>query len=306
MKRVLSFLIATVAVILTASSQPHRLWYSHPAEHWLEALPIGNSHLGAMVYGGTDTEEIQLNEETFWSGSPHDNNSTESLVALDEVRRLIFAGNEQQATKLIDRHFIKGPHGMRFLPLGSLKLSLGHKDVTGYRRELNLGDAVATTSYIYKGVKFERKVFASQADNVIVMQLKASKKGELDFDISFASQLPSKVVSTVAGGNGQANLLSATVDGVEQEGIAAGLKANCKVLVEADGDVEVKGEGLSVDDATTATLYIVAATNFVKYNDISGDGDKQTKQTLASLHGKSYKELLKAHIKKYKEQYDRV
>jgi len=306
MKRVLSFLIATVAVILTASSQPHRLWYSHPAEHWLEALPIGNSHLGAMVYGGTDTEEIQLNEETFWSGSPHDNNSTESLVALDEVRRLIFAGNEQQATKLIDRHFIKGPHGMRFLPLGSLKLSLGHKDVTGYRRELNLGDAVATTSYIYKGVKFERKVFASQADNVIVMQLKASKKGELDFDISFASQLPSKVVSTVAGGNGQANLLSATVDGVEQEGIAAGLKANCKVLIEADGNVEVKGEGLSVDDATTATLYIVAATNFVKYNDISGDGDKQTKQTLASLHGKSYKELLKAHIKKYKEQYDRV
>ncbi len=92
MKRILSFLIATVAVVLTTSAQPHTLWYSHPAEHWLEALPIGNSHLGAMVYGGTDTEEIQLNEETFWSGSPHSNNSTESLVALDEVRRLIYAG----------------------------------------------------------------------------------------------------------------------------------------------------------------------------------------------------------------------
>ena len=99
-----------------------------------------------MVYGGTETEEIQLNEETFWSGQPHDNNSKESLAALQEVRRLIFEGKEYEASKLIDRHFIKGPHGMRFLPLGSLKLKLDHKDVSNYRRELNLGDAVATTS----------------------------------------------------------------------------------------------------------------------------------------------------------------
>ena len=321
------------------NAQQHKLWYSHPAQHWLEALPIGNSHLGAMVYGGTDTEEIQLNEETFWSGSPHHNNSTESLAALDEVRRLIFQGKEQEASKLIDQHFIKGPHGMRFLPLGSLKLRFGHGavgnasersseighgavgnasersnetgatlgSVTQYRRELNLGDALATTSYIYDGVKYERTVFASQADNVIVVQLKAGKKGELEFDVNFESQLPSRVIPAIAkGGNGQLNMLSATVEGVEQEGIKAGLKANCKVLIEADGDVEVKDEGISVDDATTATLYIVAATNFVNYNDISGDAEKKNKETLASLQGKSYNKLLKAHVKKYQEQYNRV
>lgn len=300
--------IASMALVAVAmSAQQHKLWYNKPASHWLEALPIGNSHLGAMVYGGTDVEEIQLNEETFWSGSPHDNDSKKSLAVLPEVRRLIFEGKEGDAAKLIDQNFIPGPHGMRFLPLGSLKLNLGHKDVSNYRRELDLGNALATTSYVYNGVKYERTVFASQADNVIIVQLKASKKKKLEFGVKFNSQLPSKVIPVVAkGGNGQVNVLSATVDGVEQEGIKAGLKADCKVLIEADGDIEIEDEGISVDDATTATLFIVAATNFVNYNDISGDANKKNQQTLASLHGKSYKQLLNDHIKKYQEQYNRV
>ena len=300
--------IASLALVAVAmSAQQHKLWYNKPASHWLEALPIGNSHLGAMVYGGTDVEEIQLNEETFWSGSPHDNNSKKSLTVLPEVRRLIFEGKEGDAAKLIDQNFIPGPHGMRFLPLGSLKLNLGHKDVSNYRRELNLGNALTTTSYICNGVKYERTVFASQADNVIIVQLKASKKKKLEFDVKFSSQLPSKVIPVVAkGGNGQVNVLSATVDGVEQEGIKAGLKADCKVLIEADGAIEIEDEGISVDDATTATLFIVAATNFVNYNDISGDANKKNQQTIASLHGKSYKQLLNDHIKKYQEQYNRV
>ena len=300
--------IASLALVAVAmNAQQHKLWYNKPASHWLEALPIGNSHLGAMVYGGTETEEIQLNEETFWSGSPHDNNSKESLAALPEVRRLVFEGKESEAAKLIDRHFVKGPHGMRFLPMGSVKLKLGHKDVSNYRRELNLGNAVVTTSYIYNGAKYERTVFASQADNVIIMQLKAGKKGKLSFDVNFTSQLKARVIPAIAkGDNGQANVLSATVEGVEQEGIKAGLKADCKVLVEADGAVKVEGEGISVENATTATLYIVAATNFVNYHDISGDAGKKNKETLASLNGKSYKQLLGDHVKKYQKQYNRV
>ena len=302
-----ALLFLMVVCSVAAIAQNHRLWYSKPATHWLEALPVGNSHMGAMIYGGTETEEIQLNEETFWSGSPHNNNSSESLQYLSEVRRLIFQGREGEAAKLIDRHFIPGPHGMRFLPLGSLKLQFGHKDVQKYERALNLGDATSTTSYICKGVKYERTVFASQADNVIIVRLKASKKGELAFGIKFNSQLQSKVTPVVAkGANGQENLLSATVEGVDQEGIKAGLKADCKVLIEADGDVEVEDGGISVDDATTATLYIVAATNFVNYNDISGDAEKKNKQTLASLHGKNFKKILADHIKKYQEQYNRV
>ena len=150
-KKLITSILFAVAFVASAMSQQHKLWYAKPASHWLEALPIGNSALGAMVYGGTDTEEIQLNEETFWSGQPHNNNSTESLDKLSEVRRLIFEGKESEAQKLLDKHFVKGPHGMRFLPLGSLKLHLGHQDVSKYERTLNLGTATATTSYIYRG-----------------------------------------------------------------------------------------------------------------------------------------------------------
>ncbi len=290
-----------------ALAQPHRLWYSQPATHWLEALPIGNSHLGAMVYGGTDVEEIQLNEETFWSGQPYDNNSHESLEKLPDVRRLIFEGKEMEATKLLDRYFMKGPHGMKFLPMGSVKLSLGHKDVSSYERALNLADATATTSYIYNNVRYERTVFASLADNVIVCQMKAGKKGALAFGTDFTSQLSAEVLSdVVTSDKGQISMLSATIDGVEQEGIKAGLKADCRILLKTDGKVAWRSNGLDVTGATTATLYIVAATNFVNYHDISGDAAEKTRQTLGALQGMPYKKLLSRHIRKYQEQYGRV
>ena len=309
--------IASMALVAVAmSAQQHKLWYNKPASHWLEALPIGNSHLGAMVYGGTDVEEIQLNEETFWSGSPHDNDSKKSLAVLPEVRRLIFEGKEGDAAKLIDQNFIPGPHGMRFLPLGSLKLNLGHKDVSNYRRELDLGNALATTSYVYNGVKYERTVFASQADSVIIIQLKAGKKGTLSFTMSYQSQLPFKVTSEhscqsalSAGSGNHGGRLIATVHGVEQEGIKSGLNAECHASVRLEG----KDAGISfadgtiiVEDATAVTIYITAATNFVNYHDISGNATKKNKNRLNQAETMRFPQLQARHIAKYKEQYNRV
>ena len=304
-------LFITFAVCLTALSataQQHKLWYDKPASQWLEALPVGNSTLGAMVYGGTDTEEIQLNEETFWSGSPHNNNSPEAKAYLPRVRQLIYDGKENEAHALIDKYFFKGPHGMKYLPLGSLKLKLEHKDVSDYHRELDLSTALATTSYKSDGVKYERTVFASQTDSVIIIQLKASKKGELEFDMSFTTPLQAQVftVSSHEGIKGTVNELAAIVDGVDHEGIKAGLKAECRILVQADGEVKRNLESIEVDDATTATIYISAATNFVNYHDINGTPVKKNNQRLASAFAKPYKQLLKSHIQKYQQQYNRV
>lgn len=302
------FLFLSFICALPTVAQEYKLWYDKPASRWLEALPVGNSQMGAMIYGGTDTEEIQLNEETFWSGSPHDNDSPAAKAHLREVRDSIFAGKEEAAHKIIDQNFFKGPHGMRFLPLGSVKLSLGHKDVTGYRRELNIGTALNTTSYVCDGVKYERTVFASMADGVIIVQLKASKRDALSFAVSFDSPLQSKVftVSQHEGISGEVNELAAVVDGVEHEGIKAGLKAECRIMVEADGKVGRGLDKLLVDNATTATLYITAATNFVNFKDITGNPVKKNNQTLAAVKGKVYQQLLKRHEKAYKEQYDRV
>ena len=306
MKKLLVLLSLVCSLPLAA--QDYKLWYDKPASRWLEALPIGNSQLGAMIYGGTDTEEIQLNEETFWSGSPHDNDSPAAKEHLQEVRDSIFAGKEEAAHKIIDQYFFRGPHGMRFLPVGSVKLNLGHKDVTNYRRELNIGTALNTTSYTCNGVKYERTVFASLADGVIVVQLKASKKGALSFGMSFTSPLPSKVftVSEHEFIKGSVNELAAVVDGAEHEGIKAGLKAECRMLVKADGEVKRQLESITVDHATTATIFISAATNFVNYHAISGSPVKKNNVRLGLVYNKPYKQLLKDHLNEYQEQYDRV
>ena len=307
MKKIAATILFYVCGSMAANAQNLRLWYSSPASHWLEALPVGNSHLGAMVYGKTDVEEIQLNEETFWSGSPHNNNSPEAKAHLQAVRDSIFAGKEEAAHAILDKYFFKGPHGMRFLPLGSVKLKLGHDDVSDYRRELTLGNALNTTSYIYKGVRYDRTVFASQADNAIIVHLKASKKGALSFNVGFETPLEAKVFPlSVTGKKPYLHQIAATIKNVEQEGIKGALTADCRVEVKADGEVKIDDSELEIDDATEATLYIVAATSFVNYQDVSGNPTEKNNLVLGSLRGKSYKKLLKDHIKKYQEQYNRV
>lgn len=298
-KHFLLSIVLLFSVLSQLYAQEHKLWYGKPASHWLEALPIGNSHLGAMVYGGMDVEEIQLNEETFWAGSPHNNNSLESKGYLDEVRKLIFEGHEEDAHAIIDKHFFKGPHGMRYLTLGSLKMAFGHKDAKDYYRDLNLGIATATTRYKYNNVKYERTVFASLTDNVIVVRLEAGSKGKLSFDLSHTCALKSAV-------SANDNELVALIDNDGQEGVSGKLKAELRVRVESDGNVSASQNSIKVNAATIATLYITAATNFVNYNDITGNPTAKNVEALNAVKGKSYKQLLKRHVEKYREQYDRV
>ena len=272
-----------------------------PARH---PLATSLSQLGAMVYGGVDTEEIQLNEETFWSGSPHNNNSPEAKAHLQEVRELIFQGREQEAHAIIDQYFFKGPHGMRFLPMGSVKLAFDYGiseplQPTNYQRDLSLGNALNTTTYQVGSVNYQRTVFASQADPVIVVRLQADKPRTLSFNIAYDSQLEtSRCVSQ--------HQLSAIVQNVEQEGIPGKLTAECRILAEADGEIVDGAESITVVNATTATLYIIAATNFVNYQDISGDPKQKNDQKTAALKGKTYTQLLDDHIRRYQEQYNRV
>ena len=300
MKRIISTILFSAIATLTMEAQQHLLWYDKPATHWLQALPIGNSHLGAMIYGDVKTEEIQLNEETFWSGSPYYNNSPESKEHLQEVRQLIFEGKEKEASNLIDQYFIKGPHGMRFLPVGSVKLAFHRKDDTSsYRRQLNLGTAIATTQYTLDGVTYRRTCFASQADNAVVMRIEASQKGVLAFNVSFDS--PLEATRSVNG-----HQLAAIVKGVDHEGVPAGLNAECRLEVLSDGEIIDGEESITVCNATTATLYITAATNYVNYHDVSGDPTRKNIQALSFLRGRSYQQILSSHLKKYKDQYDRV
>lgn len=298
----LTMIYACFSLLAKAGAQPdndQRLWYDKPATVWLEALPLGNSRMGAMVYGGTEIEEIQLNEETFWSGGPHNNNSKESLQHLTEVRSLIFDGKEKEAEDLINKTFVKGPHGMRFLTVGSVCMDFGHKEVKNYQRELDLQTATNTTSYIYNNVKYTRRAIASLADGVVLVNIKASKKGALNFTLSHKCQFPLTVKA-------EGKSLTATINGVDQEGIKAALTAQCRTDVKGDGTVKVDGETLKVEGATDVTLYISAATNFVNYKDVSGNASQKNQQILSAAETMKFDQLLKRHLAEYQKQYGRV
>lgn len=285
--------IITTAQSLAGSDQV--LWYDKPASIWLEALPLGNSHMGAMVYGGTDVEEIQLNEETFWSGAPHNNNSPRALSRLEEVRQLIFNGEEEKAAEIVDKDFIVGPHGMKYLTLGSLKLNFGHTEVTNYRRELDLTRAVSTVTYTSNGVKYMRETFASLADDVVIVRLTSMKKGKLSFSMSHTCELASE-------SHAEGNTLTAKINPVNHEGIDGKVWAECRSVVTTDGKQKVNGNTIEVKNATVAQIIITAATNFVNYKDISENPTKKNDEYLVRLKGK-YNDMLARHLEKYQAQY---
>lgn len=306
MKKLLIFIYCATLLFMTACASKskdndQRLWYNKPAQHWLEALPLGNSHMGAMIYGGTMQEEIQLNEETFWSGGPHNNNSSTALQYLPQVRQLIFDGKDKEAADLINREFIKGPHGMRYLTLGSIMLTMDDHNATveDYERELDLQTAVSTTTFKLNGHLVTRTAFASMKDSLVVMKIKAEKKGALNFVISHKCQL-----SAFARTDG--NQLIANIRGVEHEGVPAGLEAEMRVQVETDGKITDQTSELHVGNATEVTLYISAATNFVNYHDITGNASSRNRSILASATKQKYNDLLKHHIEQYQKQYNRV
>ncbi|MDE6268833.1 MAG: glycoside hydrolase family 95 protein [Muribaculaceae bacterium] len=293
--------LAVAAMTEIHADAPLELRYSWPAQEWVEALPVGNSRMGAMIYGGVEQELIKLNDETFWAGGPHNNNSAEGLAYLDKIRSLIFEGKEKEAEVLIDKHYFTGQHGMSFLPLGTLKIDFAHgSDVTDYSRRLDISEAKAEVSYTVSGVKYTRETIASLPDGVIAVRLTADKPGTLGFSLSY--ELPDQGEVTFNG-----NEMDVTVDGRDQEGVKAALTAKCGIAVETkSGKVSDDGKSLKVEGADDATIYIASATNFVKYNDVSGDAAKAVRDRLDAAIAKGYARLIADHTTAYKKQFDRV
>lgn len=136
---------AALAAVPTPSN-PLALWYKQPAKLWTEALPVGNGRLGAMVFGGVDSERLQLNEDTLWSGAPKDWNNPAAKAVLPEVRRLLRQQKYTEADALCKK--MQGPYNQSYLPLADLHLQFeGLADPTNFRRELNLDTAIATTTF---------------------------------------------------------------------------------------------------------------------------------------------------------------
>lgn len=276
-----------------------RLWYMQPATRWTEALPIGNGHMGAMLYGGLSEEHLQFNEDTLWTGSPHEYQHEGAVKSLPEIRRLLAEGKQHDAEQLAMQEFMSVPlHQRAYQPFGDLRLRLsGHEQATDYRRELDLDAAVATVRYQVGDARFERQAFASFPDRVFVMRLTAGRKGQVRFTLALDS--PHAHAATRALPNAELSL-----SGKIEEG---GLQFEARVRALAEGGrVSVRENTLVVEDADAVTLLLTAATGFKNYRDITADPATRCTAALSAASRKSFDALLKAHTEDHRKLFRRV
>lgn len=303
--KLLKTILVSLACIISISMSAQEklvLWYDKPAQYWEEALPLGNARLGAMVYGNPANEEIQLNEETVSAGSPYKNYNPEAKESLSAIRQLIFDGKYPEAQEMAGEKILsKNGFGMPYQTVGSLRLNFpGHENYTNFRRELDLEKAVATTTYTVNGVDYKRKVFTSFADQLVIVRLTASQPGKLTFSTTMTC--PQEVDVTVSGKN--AMTLEGITKGDDFTKGAVRFRADLKL--DLQGGKSMAGDTLlSVTNATTATIYIAMATNFVNYKDISGNPTERNRVSMKNA-GKNYAKALQAHINAYQYYFNRV
>jgi alpha-L-fucosidase 2 len=288
------------------------LWYDQPAYDWTEALPVGNGRLGAMVYGGIGKEKIQFNEETLWSGQPHDYAHKDAYEVLDELRQLLWDGKQKQAHKLGNERFMSQPFGqLCYQPFGNVLMEFpDHEDASDYMRKLNLENAVTSVTYMSGGVTYSREIFASSPDQAIIIQLKSSKKGALNFSVGMNSphkQYDVQVENGVIIIKGKANNYPEELGRDGNPYPVSKLTFEARIKVITDGGEIIKQENkINIEKATNVTLQLVAATSFVSYNDISGDPASRCDNYLKDLKNKSYMELRNSHTEDYQQLFNRV
>lgn len=293
-------LIAFAFLILSACTENKdsnlKLWYDQPASKWTEALPVGNGRIGAMVSGGVEREQIQFNEETLWTGSPHDYSHKGASAYLDEIRQLLFEGKQKEAEQLAMKEFMSIPlRQMEYQPFGDLYIDFpGHKAYNNYHRELDISDAICKTSYSVNGVNYQREIFASYPDQVIAIKITSDKAKSLTFSMNLNSEHEEK--SVVTDGNNQ-TLSVAVKDGV--------LKGAARIVVDTDGEISTENNKISVSGARSAIIWLSANTNFKNYKDVSIDPLASLANTFENIHGKSFDDVKERHISDYQTLFNR-
>jgi alpha-L-fucosidase 2 len=300
-------LLALVATAGFSQPAPLRLWYTRPATQWEETVPLGNGRLGMMPDGGIAHENIVLNDITLWSGAPQDANNYEAYKKLPEIRRLLLAGKNDVAQTLIDQSFIctgKGSGGPRYgcyQVLGNVSVQYNYEGagddnipVTDYYRDLSLNEAVATTSFTWKGVHYKREYFTSFGDDVAIIRLTADQPGRLNCRVGI-SRPENAAVSPAGSGLQMAGRLDNGIDGKGMQFLA-----NIQAAVKG-GAVSTAGSSIVIKNANEIILYISAKTD---YKDSAYKAHVQ--QLLHSALQKSYATEKQQHLHNYQRLFNRV
>ncbi len=269
-----------LAALPLAAQSPLTLWYRHPADLWVEALPVGNGHLGAMLFGGAARERIQFNEHTVWTGEPHDYAHHGAAKYLPRIRELLWEGKQKEAEDLAMREFMSQPlHQKAYQAFGNLYLEfpdIRDNQVTNYRRQLDLETGIASVEFDCRGVTYRREVFASYPDNVLVVRLTASDRSKVAYraEMKSAHQGAFETGSSISG------------------------------RIE-DGAIRYEARFRAWNDGQGITIVLAGATNFENYRDVSADPKARVDATLAAA-GESYRRLRDRHVADYQNLFRRV
>jgi alpha-L-fucosidase 2 len=279
----------------TKGEEDLKLWYTHPAANWNEALPIGNGRLGAMVFGGAVHERLQLNEETVWSGRREDFVNPGAKKALPLIRQHLFAGRYKEAEGLAQETMMGvRKTGSSYQSLGDLWMDFDHAaaDIQAYQRELHLDNAIAGVRYRVKNVTYTREIFATAPGQSIIVRLAADKKGSLRFHLRLSR--PGNKAAIRA--SGKELVMEEHVAG----GVGVKLVARVKVLQEG-GTVTDSAGGLKINGADAVTLVLTAATDYW-----NGDPAQLSAAHLAAIQNKTYSDIRKDHVADYQSFFRRV
>jgi alpha-L-fucosidase 2 len=322
--RLVAFAFCTVAVVGSAATlggaaqnasevqkRDMVLWYRQPGEKWLEAMPIGNGYMGAMVFGGIRQERIALNESSFWSGRPHDYNDTNAIQYFPQIRDLVFAGKFQEAEKMADDHFWGIPKAQQaYEPIGDLLLTFDDADnVRDYHRELDLQTGVTKVSYRIGDAVLTREFFMSYPDRVMLVRISSDKTGR----VSVQARLKSPYLDTTTAtpdrlvmegswkkASAETNWLIAPVEG-------RGLRFETAMLARTEGgNSEATSDSLRIQGADAVTFILTTATSYINYTNISGNPAAICGQILSRSAEKDYATLRHRHEDDFRGLMGRV
>jgi alpha-L-fucosidase 2 len=291
-----------LALGVTASASETTLWYRQPATRWLEALPVGNGRLGAMVFGGVAEERLALNESTFWSGAPSDQNENpEAREAFVKIRELFKAGKYAEAQPLIKQMLGRRLNYGTNLPAGDVLLSQSGTggEISDYRRELDLDQAIARVLFTAHGVHFRREVLASHPDGVLAVRLTADQPGAVGFTLRYAGGRHPWTVQVQ--GQDKLAVSGQALESKHSDGTCGvAFQALIRVVPEG-GRLTTATNALHLTGADAATVLIALNTDFQKH-----DPAATCASQLAALHLKSWATLCAAHVADHQQLFRRV